>query len=170
MSIEIILAVFGALTAVFKWVFEYSNKLKWEKNKFLLEEIEKFSSIESTKNAQKILDWNSIIIKINDDHILVNDEILFESMQTHDSKHKFSSEEVKLRGLFDEYFDNLTKMVLMCKTGMIPENNFRLFMKYWFKILSGDSKNKSSKILIQIRKYLDFYGYNDLLNFIDNKK
>lgn len=170
MSIEIILAIFGALAAAFKWVFEYSNKLKWEKNKFLLEEIEKFSHIQSTKNAQKILDWNSITIILNEEIVYVNDEILFESMQTHNLKHKFSKDEVKIRGLFDEYFDNLTKMVLMCKTGMIPENNFRLFMKYWFNIISGDSKNKSSKSLDQIRKYLNFYGYKDLINFIDEKK
>jgi hypothetical protein len=170
MSVEIIISIFGALAAAFKWIYEYSEKLKWDRNKFLLDELEKFHNLETTQNAEIILDWNGINITFNNEKIFVNDEILFQALQTHDEKNKFTVEEVKIRALFDDYFDNLTKLVFMCKSKILPEKNFRMFMKYWFNILSGRRKNKPKKVQEQINRYLDFYGYEDLKNFIIYEK
>jgi hypothetical protein len=56
--------------------------------------------------------------------------------------------------MFDEYFDDLNELRLLSETGLINEKNFRLFMKYWFEILSGKKSNKSKKVLLQIKSYL----------------
>jgi len=166
MDVELLLSVGAAVATTSKWIYEYSNKLKWEKNKFLLEKIEDFQELESTKTMHKILDWNSISIVYKNNSLKVDDTLLYESFKTHDIKHKFTSSEVLLRGLFDEYFDNLNKFIILCKCNLITEKNFVLFMEYWFDILSGESMSKNRELVEQIHKYLEFYNYGNLLNFI----
>jgi hypothetical protein len=166
MNIEIILSIIGGLYATFKWIYEYSENLKWNRNKFMLDEIDKFRSIQTTKSVEKILDWNGINVEVYGTEIYVNDEILFEALQTHDVKQKFSKDEVLLRNLFDEYFDNLTKLIYMCETKMISSNNFKLFMSYWLDILSSKNKNKPKKVHDQILRYLEYYRFFTLKNYL----
>ena len=97
----------GLATSV-KWVWEYSQSRKFEKNKFLLEKVEKFNSLESTKKVQKVLDWNAITIEINGVYTKMDDSILVEALKTHDQKISFDSTEVYIREIFDEYFTGLT--------------------------------------------------------------
>ncbi len=170
MNVELLLSVVGVLTASFKWVYEYSEKLKWDKNRFLLDKIERLQSLDSTKCAQKCLDWNSATISFQDEKIKINDFILVEALQTHNIKHRFGHDEVILRKIFDEYFDELTKLVILSKSNLISKKNLILFMDYWFKILSGESNNKKTDVVKQIHIYLNFYGYDHLYNFlIENK-
>lgn len=161
------LAVSGAVGAAIKWTYEYSNKLKWEKNKFLLEQIEKFQSDPNTQTMELILDWNRCNIVINETKIEFDDDLFYHSLATHDKVHKFTKEELLLRGLFDDYFDSLTKLIILADSGMVSESNLKLFLSYWFKILSGESSSKSQTIIDQIRSYLQFYGYDRLLEFLE---
>jgi hypothetical protein len=170
MNIELILSITGALAAAFKWIYEYSRKLKWEMNVFLLEQIEKFRGLESTKAMEKMLDWNAIYISLQDERILVNDLMLIGAFKTHDIKHTFTGDEAKLRNVFDEYFDNLTKFIFMAQAGLVDKKNLVLFLEYWFKILSGISKSKSHEVLNEMWKYMNFYGYVDLIQFIEEYK
>lgn len=167
MKIELILSIAGALCAAFKWVYEYSRKLKWEMNVFLLEQIEKFRSLESTRAMEKILDWNSAYVSFQNERMLVNDSMLEGAFKTHNIKHTFTKEEVKLRSIFDEYFDNLTKLIFMTKVGLADKKNLILFLEYWFRILSGISKSKSKEVLNEMWKYMEYYGYVDLIQFME---
>lgn len=166
MEIELLITAGCALGTGLKWVYEYSEKLKWDKNKFLLEQIEKFQNQESTKIVQKCLDWNGFTLNYDGKSFRVNDEFLIESLKTHNFKHKFTHEEVIMRKLFDEYFDNLTKFVIFTKSNLIYEKNLILFLEYWFDILSGDAKNKDREYVEQLHTYLKFYDYTHLYNFL----
>ena len=162
MEIELIIAAVAGL----KWVYEYTEQRKWEKNKFLLDEVEKFMSLESTKCVHKILDWNSANIFYEGEKIKFNDKILLDALQTHNVKHSFNSTEVVIRKLFDEYLDNLTKFIILSKSKLIEEKNLVLFLEYWFDILSGDSHSKDRELVEQFHKYMDFYNYKNLYIFL----
>lgn len=165
-NLEFVLSVSAGLVAAFKWTYEYSEKLKWEKNKLLLDELEKFGNLSSTKAMEKILDWSTIIIDVDNKSIQITNEVIYYALQTHDIKQSFTGDEVKLRGIFDDYFDNLTKLVYMTKTNLIPKSSLILFMNYWFLILIGKNKNKPEKVIKQLHSYLEFYGYKELLTFL----
>jgi hypothetical protein len=167
MTIEEKITLGAAVITGVKWVYEYTKKLTWDKNKFLLERYEKFKSKESTKAMHLLLDWNKITISLDGNPMKVDDEMLFQSFQTHNNKTSFTKDEAALRKMFDEYFDDLNEFRLLSETGLISEKNFRLFMKYWFEILSGKKSNKSKKVLNQMESYMKYYGYNDLLVFMN---
>jgi len=167
MTIEEKITLGIAVITGVKWVYEYTKKLTWDKNKFLLERYEKFKSKESTKAMQLLLDWNKITITLNGESMRVDDNMLFESFQTHDIKTTFTKDEASLRKLFDEYLDDLNEFRLLSETGLISKKNYRLFMKYWFDILTGKKSNKPKKVLHQIESYMKYYGYNDLFVFMN---
>ena len=156
-----------ALITGIKWVYEYTKKLTWDKNKFLLEKYDKFKSKESTKTMQLILDWNAIVVPLSGVNIRVTDEMFYESLQTHDVRQTFTINEVRLRKLYDEYFDELNEFRLLSEAGLISEKNYRFFMKYWFEIITGKNKSKSDEIIKQLEHYLKFYGYSDLYDFMN---
>lgn len=169
MKIELIISTLCALAAAFKWVYEYSKKIKWEKNKFLLDQLEKFHSFESTKTMETLLDWNSVNVIIKGEKVHVTNDMLLGAFQTHNLKHKFTSAEFELRNVFDDYFNNFTNLVFMSKAGLVERESLIIFMEYWLNILSGESKNKPYELIEAIRNYLEFYEYYDLLNFIIRK-
>jgi hypothetical protein len=155
----------GLVTSL-KWVWEYSQSRKFEKNKFLLERIEKFNNLESTEKVQKILDWNSIKIEINDLSIKVDDSIIVESLKTHDQKASFDSTEVYLRQIFDDYFTGITELIILSNTGLVDKRNLKKFLKYWVDILNGNKRNKPESFVKTIENYLKFYGYTEVSEFL----
>jgi len=148
MSIEEKITLGIAVVTGVKWVYEYTKKLTWDKNIFLLERFEKFKSKETTKAMHLILD------------------MLFESFETHDVKKTFTQDESVLRKMFDEYFDDLNEFRLLSETGIISEKNYRLYMKYWFQILNGEKLSKKQRLRDQIKKYMNYYGFEELYEFI----
>jgi hypothetical protein len=162
-TLDIVITVGGALAAVFKWTFENSKKLKWEQNRFLLEELDKFQSLESTTVMEKLLDWNKASVTISGETIRYNDKDLYEAFSTHDVKHTFTRSEVLMRQVFDDYFDGLTRLFIMAETGLIDKNNLKKFLSYWLEIINGQRSAKSMELRIQIKNYLSFYSYDTLI-------
>jgi hypothetical protein len=164
--IESDFVLIAGLATSLKWVWEYSQSRKFEKNKFLLERIEKFNNLESTQKVQKILDWNSISIEINGVRVKVDDDILVESLKTHDQKSSFDSTEVYLRQIFDDYFTGITELIILSNTGLVDKRNLKKFLKYWIIILNGKKQNKPESFVKKIENYLKFYGYTEVLEFL----
>jgi CRISPR/Cas system-associated protein Csm6 len=156
----------AGLATSLKWVWEYSQGRKFEKNKFLLERVEKFNILESTKKVQKILDWNAITIEINGVNTKIDDSILVESLKTHDQKVSFDSKEVYIREIFDDYFTGLTELIILSKTGLVDKKNLKRFLQYWIDILNGTNQNKQESFVKTIENYLNFYGYTEVLEFL----
>ena len=164
-NVSNLLAIVGGLFATGKWLYELVQKYKWERNKYLLENLEDFRSKENTKIFHQILDWNASYVTIENEKFRVNDDLLISALDLHTERGKFSREELLLRNTFDRYFDDLSTLHFMVKVGLIDKNHFKTFMKYWFKILKGDG-HKPEIFGTKIKKYMVYYGYEELYNFI----
>jgi hypothetical protein len=157
--------VTGVLTGI-KWVWEYSQSRKFEKNKFLYDKLQEFDALENTKFVKKMLDWNKLKITDGDDVHFVTDEILIEALITHDKKNQFSLTEFWIRAQFDEWFDNINELIILSECGLIDRQNLKRMLKYWIDILNGVKKAKRKEFSEQIKNYLSFYGWGDILVFI----
>jgi len=158
--------VIAGLATTIRWVWEYSQTRKFEKNKFLLERIEKFNNSPSTLKVHKLLDWNKTKIEINDEIVVVDDAILVEGLKTHNQKMNFTQQEAYIREIFDDYFTGLTELIILSQTGLVDKKNLKRFFKYWIEILNGKKKNKPQVFSETIKCYLEFYGYTDILIFL----
>jgi hypothetical protein len=154
------------LGASIKWIWEYSQSRLFEKNKFLLERIEKFNSSESVQKVEKLLDWNTIKIDIDGVSTKVDDDILIEALKTHQQKMSFDSNEVYIREIFDDYFTGITELLVLSNTGLVDKKNLKKFLQYWINILNGTNKNKPETLIKTFHNYLEYYGYKEVLEFI----
>ena len=157
--------VTGVLAGM-KWVYEYSQSRKFEKNKFLYDKLSKFDDLENTKFVKKMLDWNKLKIKDGQDIHFITDDILIEALTTHDKKKQFNPTEVWVRAQFDEYFDNVNELIILSECGLIDKKNLKRMLKYWIDILNGTKKVKRKEFSAQIQNYLSYYGYHDVAAFI----
>ena len=142
LKVTIITSVIGGL----KWVYEYSNSNKWERNKFLLEKINEFESKEFITLVYKMLDWNSITIDWNGQSYLINDNILVEALKTNNIKQAFTRDETIIREIFDKYFDELNKLVVLSELKLVDKSGVESFIGYYLDILRGKEE--------RIRNYL----------------
>ena len=163
-----LIVIIGGFIAFGKWIYEIVQNYKWERNKFLLEKLEEFRKKDNTKIFHQILDWNGSKIKINGKEFRVDDLLLITSLDLQTDREVFQTEELLIRNTIDEYFDDLTTLVFMVKVGLIDEDYFRNFMSYWFNILKGDGR-KPEIVSKKIKKYLKYYGYEELYNFMIEK-
>lgn len=154
------------VAASIKWIWEYSESRKFEKNKFLLERIERFSEKSSIQTVQRLLDWNRISIEVNGETQVIDDAFLITALLTHDVKNQFTLTEVHIRQIFDDYFTGISELTMLAKTGLVDSTNLKKFMRYWIDILNGSNLNKPKEFSETIKLYLAFYGYADVLDFI----
>jgi hypothetical protein len=168
------LAFIGLIAAVFKWLYETQKQRKWETNKYLFERYKEFEEKTSTEHVHRILDYNrvtSIKLEIEDKKFSgdLDDYLVMTSLRTHNQNGKFSELEYLIRCTFDDYFDNLTELILLSKCGLIDEKNLRLLLSYYINILNGNSRRKDPEYIEQIKNYLKFYNYSLVLEFINKK-
>jgi hypothetical protein len=157
--------VTGVLAGM-KWVWEYSQSRKFEKNKFLYDKISEFDDLENTKFVKKMLDWNKFKIKDGLDIHFITDDILIEALTTHDKKNQFNPTEVWIRDQFDEWLDSINELIILSECGLIDKKNLKKMLKYWIDILNGTKKVKRKEFSVQIQNYLLYYGYHDVAAFI----
>lgn len=169
-SIDILITIIGGILAFCKWVYEYSKKNRWDKDKYLVECIKDFNSNDAVKCCEKMLDWNAVKFQYRGIIIKTDDEEVFSALLTHNIKTEFKPQEVLIRELFDSYFDELTKLIIICNCNLISEKNLIKFMGYWISILNGEKNNKPKIFIDQINQYLKYYGYTELLTFLNKHK
>lgn len=162
--VKIYLPLIGAFLALFKWLYEYTKNLNWQQNKYLVEQYHRFLEKASTKYVHQILDYNSQIPFIDD--IEVNDDIVQCALTTHDLKDNFNDIEYAIRKCFDEYFDDLTELIILGECELIDLNNLKILLGYYFRLLKG-SENKKMSYTKAIQRYLKFYGYNYVVDFLE---
>lgn len=161
------LAIAGGILAILKWLYETHESRVWETNKYLMEKLKEFQDQPSTKLVHKILDYNGQIpFEVKNIKTLINDNDVCEALITHDVKENFTELEYEIRNTFDDYFDHLTELILLCECKLIDEENTRFLLSYYINILNGKSKSKSKEYVKQIKTYLTFYKYNLVLEFI----
>lgn len=157
--------VTGVLAGM-KWVYEYSQSRRFEKNKFLYEKYSKFDDLKNTEFVKKMLDWNKLKIKDGLEIHHITDDILIEALTTHDKKNQFNPTEVWIRAQFDEWLDNINEFIILSECGLIDKKNLKKMLKYWIDILNGTKKVKRKQFSVQIQNYLSYYGYHDVAAFI----
>lgn len=158
----------GIVTSI-KWTYEYTQKLKWDKSKILLDRLEDFLGRESTKKVHQLLDWNKVVMELGGEKKMIDDEMFYNALITHNVKMNFTSVEWEIRGLFDEYLDGITEFLILSECGLLSRYDYMKFMSYWFDILSARSVRKSDKLHQQIKTYMRFYGFQKVYDFVHRK-
>lgn len=149
-----------------KITFEYIKGLKWKKSEFLSKEIKEFFNDKNVKNVCSLLDWNARKIEIEGEVVLITDEILFNALQTHNNKSKFTETESKLRDMFDQFFDKLSYFNIHINNGLVSQKEVLSYLSYYLNIITEPGR-KPKKLVNVFSDYIKYYGFTNVEDLVD---
>ncbi len=148
-----------------KAVYEYVMGLKWKRSELLLNEIKEFLADDDVKLVLSLLDWNSRKIKIDDKVVKINDAFLVEALKTHNVKSQFTTDEARIRDLFDSFFDKLSSFNILIKNGLVDSDQVVNYLSYYLDIISIPGR-KPKALVLTFNKYIDYYGFDNMKELI----
>jgi hypothetical protein len=152
-----------------KAIWEYIKDVKWKKSEFLAKEVKEFQNDENVKMVFQLLDWNKRKVKLKCGDYTIGDYDLINSLQTHNNKSRFLTQEAELRDIFDEFFDKLSTFNIYIESGLISEKELYLYIGYYVKILS--STDRKPKLLIKtFDDYIKYYQFTNVSELIERFK
>lgn len=154
-----------------KVTWEYIKGQKWKKSEFLSKEIKEFFKDDIVKMVCAMLDWNTRKIEIDGKVVTVTDEMLYEALQTHNVKGKFTETEAKIRDIFDQFFDKLSYFNIHIENGLVSQREVLSYLSYYLDILSKPGR-KSKRLVATFNNYINYYGFKNVQELINksNKK
>lgn len=165
------IALIGVVSGLFAFgvgLFQYRSVQKWKKAEFVANEISDFKSQVSVKSVMKMLDWSErdIVLfperdKTEDQIVSYTDTLLKSALTIHPlyEAPNYTLEEIRIRDMFDEFFDYLSKFEHFIQAGLVTSADFQPYLRYWIKRIGESSGWKRSDVIETIWIYIDFYGF-----------
>jgi hypothetical protein len=155
-----------AIMAFIKGIIEYVKSQKWKKSEVLSKEIKEFFNDKDVKVVLTMLDYNSRRITIDGELVRFNDEMLQNSLITHNKKKVFEVKEAMIRDKFDIFFDKLSIFENYISNSLVNECETIDYLSYYLRILTK-SGSKSKEVVETFNQYLVYYKYDNVLKLLD---
>jgi hypothetical protein len=161
-----ILAAIGGAFALWRW----REDQKWRRVQYAQTLIEKFFDDPTIADVCQILDTIDEFVTLRDEEdpekrrdIRITDEFLQGALSTFCQKIKNTDDEYHIRHLFDRFFDGLSKFQNHIDIRLIELQDVKPYLEYWIIELSGNGKIRSETAAHQFRRYLDCFGYKNVV-------
>jgi hypothetical protein len=122
--------------------------------------VKEFLQKETTKKAFEILDVEGEVVEFGSATIEITDDFLIGAISTFDQKKNNSEMELVVRGILDEFFDDLSIFQSHVEAGLIELKDIKPYLEYWIRELTGRGRLCGKSFAEQTLKYLRFFGYN----------
>jgi hypothetical protein len=160
-------AVAGGSFALWRWTVDQ----KWRRVQYAQSLIKEFLENKSVAKACEVIDTDGdVLFEIEGKpkkrrNINVSNKFLLRSFTTFTEKEENTYDEIAIRDVFDELFSRISVFQSHIDTGLIKLRDVRPYLEYWIKELSGHGNVHSQEVAAKIRKYLQFFGYSQVLLF-----
>jgi hypothetical protein len=162
-----IAATIGGAFALWRWMIDQ----RWRRVQYAQTLIKEFIEKENTKKAFEILDTEGTIFFVENGRtttIDITDEFLIGALSTFDQKANNSDEEVVVRRICDDFFDDLSIFQSHIEAKLIRLNDISPYLEYWIRALSGRGKIRSREFARQAAMFMDYFGYKRVLVLASN--
>ncbi len=165
------LAAFGGGFALWRWWEDQ----KWRRVQYAQKLIKEFFDNKGTAEVCDILDTidETVTLRAEDDpaktrDIRITDGFLRGALSTFCQKLGNTDEEQHIRHLFDQFFDGLGMFQNHIEIRLIKLQDVKPYLEYWVTELSGNGKIRSDEAAHQIRRYLDCFGYKNVVKLAED--
>jgi hypothetical protein len=159
------LATAGGIFALWRWTIDQ----RWRRVLHAQSLIEKFNQNENTVAAFKILDIvdEEVEFKLSDDSkksIKLTNDFLIGALSTFDQKEKNDENEIVIRAILGDFFDDLSTFQSHVEAGLIKHKDIKPYLEYWFEELTGQGRvHDDPRFGVQVGKYLAYFRYGRVL-------
>jgi predicted nucleotidyltransferase len=168
--LPIILATAGGGFALWRWTVDQ----KWRRVQHAQSLVEKFLDKRNTIKAFEILDTigevecESMYNLGKKETINITDKFLIGALSTFDQRTENDDNEIIVRDIFDDFFDDLGTFQSHIDTKLIKLKDIKPYLEYWIQELTGHGRVHNVKFGNQVAKYLDFFGYDRVVKLAED--
>jgi hypothetical protein len=165
--IKIITLLFTVVAVIITFL-TYQASQKWKIAEFMSSKISEYSQNKSVKIVNQFLDYNACRIEIDSSkYIVITDKVLYEALVIDKKRADFSKIELKIRNIFDEYFNKQAEFNRYIESGVFESDKLKPFLDYQISIIadtthSPHNDKKSIKLKHRIWDYINYYGFTDV--------
>jgi hypothetical protein len=155
-------AVIGGAFAIWRWMVDQ----RWRRVQYAQTLIKEFIEKDNTKKAFEILDTEGPVDFVANEEMIaidITDQFLIGALSTFDQKAGNTDEELIVRTVCDEFFDDLSIFQSHIEAGLIRLNDISPYLEYWIKALSGRGKIRGLGFARQAALFMDYFGYKRTL-------
>ena len=169
-----------AVGSFVKVIMEYTKAQSWKRAEFLASVMKEFNSDPNVRLARTIIDWKSRDFELfpdqkneEDKRVWINDQVLIEALTPEDwkgtieNKVGYENSEVRIRDIFDAFFERLATINHYLDTKLITESDLRPYITYWIGLIND---SRSEELLQQIHAFLKRYKYDDVIKLLETSK
>lgn len=163
-TVKIIGVLLTSVTLIFTCL-TYQAAQKWKTAEFTSQKFKEFSENQSVKLVNELLDYNSRSVTLPHDksETTITDDVLYSSLAIDTLNGDFSEVEVKIRDVFDEYFDQLSLFNRYAKAKLITYEQIQPYLDYQAAIVADISNTrKNNDLRHRIWDYINYYGFCDV--------
>lgn len=154
--LTLLVAVVGGAFALWRW----REDQRWRRVQQAQTLVKEFLQKETTKKAFEILDVEGEVVEFGSATIEITDDFLIGAISTFDQEKNNSEMELVVRGILDEFFDDLSIFQSHVEAGLIELKDIKPYLEYWIRELTGRGRLCGKSFAEQTLKYLRFFGYN----------
>lgn len=167
----------GAAVGFFMGLSQYRKAQRWKVTEFVGNEIELMKRNQSVRAALFMLDWSKRKIELFPDRedrekrwaVVTHDNVIA-ALQPHDERTAFSTEESRIRDIFDDYLDALVRLQQFIVAGLVEADELRPYLRYWITIIADPKRLvRASDGVPALWKYIEFYkdAYEDVQKLME---
>jgi hypothetical protein len=171
-----IIKILGAALAFGIGLWQYRKNQAWKRLEFVAAEMRSFSSDTAVRAAMTMLDWRKKEMALfkyrgEDDssRVTVSYEMVASSLGVHPKAH-YNKEQSAIREIFERFLEFLARFEGFLKASVVKKEDLDPYLDYWTKFISGrdaHSPEVTKQVLPQLWKFIDYYGYRDVRQFIN---
>ena len=150
--LTLLVAVVGGAFALWRW----REDQRWRRVQQAQTLVKEFLQKENTKKAFEILDVDGEVVEFGSTTIEITDDFLVGAISTFDQKKNNTEMELIVRGILDEFFDDLSIFQTHVDAGLIELKDIKPYLEYWIRELTGHGQLRGNSFAQQTLKYLRF--------------
>jgi len=165
----LMVATAGGAFALWRWFIDQ----RWRRVQHAQSLIKEFVAKDNTSKAFEILDSIGQI-DFGDDpdrtrELIVTNHFLIGALSTFDQKEENTENEMVVRMILDRFFEDLNTFQSHIDARLIKTTDIKPYLEYWLAELTGKGRvHDDIRFGIQVRKYLEYFGYNRVLRLAKN--
>jgi hypothetical protein len=166
-------AAAAGIFALWRWRVDQN----WRRIQYARTLIKEFFEDASVTKACEVLDTvdEKIIFEDESDPkerrvIMITDAFLIGAFSTLCQKPKNTDDEQHVRHVFDKFFDGISMLQSHIDTGLIKLKDVTPYLEYWVIEMCGFGKIHDDVVAHQIRRYLECFGYKQVLTLVSNMR
>jgi len=168
--VAFVVAVVGGSFALWRWIIDQ----RWRRVQHAQSLIREFLTKPNTNKAFEIIDTEGEgNFDTDDKHVTtieIKDAFLIEALSTFDQKQDSSEDELVVREIFDEFFEDLNGFQHHVDSRLIKLRDVAPYLEYWMRALTGRERVRNIDFARQCATFLTYFGYRKVLVLAESMK